>query len=591
MRPRDVFARLLRLAVPVAGWIALAVALGAATLGSSIGLMGASAFIIASAALSPPISVLQVAIVGVRFFGISRGVFRYLERLISHRVTFGLLAEVRVWFYRAIEPLAPARLIDYRSGDLLARALGDVEALEDFYVRVLAPPLVAIVVSAGATLFLVRFHISLALILLGFLALSGIAVPLLTRWLGRPAEREAIQARAALQTHLVETVQGLPDLLAAGAAGRWQGRAAALNERLTTAQARQARVEGFSEALGAGLPWLCAAALLGRSVPLLAAGSLNGVQLTVVVLIALAAFEATAPLPATLQRLEGSLEAGRRLFELADTLPAVATPLSPAPLPSGADDLAVEGLYFRYAADEPPALDGISFALPAGRRVAIVGASGAGKSTLFNLLLRFWDYEEGHIRLSGVELRDLTPEDARSAFGTVRQAAYLFAETVRDNLLLARPGADDDALMAAAQTAQIAERITTLPEGLDTWIGEGGARLSGGERQRLALARALLGSAPILLLDEPAANLDALAGQAVMQATLAAASGRSLLLITHNLVGLEAFDEVLVLDRGRIAERGRHDELLGRPGGLYRRMWEIQQGAIPEAPLPRPEGD
>ncbi len=571
--------RLLALAVPLRWWVVLSVLLGTAAIGSSVGLMTTSAYIIASAALQPPLADLQVAIVGVRFFGIARGVFRYLERLVSHNVTFGLLARLRVWFYRAAEPLAPAHLQQHRSGDLLSRFVADIETLENFYVRVIAPPLVAALISLGTALFVAHVDPHLAVILLCFLALAGIGLPTLTQVLSRTPGRQIVVVRAALNAELVDGIQGLADLVAFGQAGRHRERVQALTRELSHVQMRLARVESLHSALSALLASLAVLAVLTRAIPLVSQGDLSGVQMAVLVLAVLASFEAVLPLPLAAQNLESCLEAGRRLFAVADTSPPVRNPVVPLPLPEDRS-LTVRSLRFCYEPGTPPALDDISFTLAPSSKLAIVGPSGAGKSTLINLLLRFWEYDQGEILLGGCDLRRIDPDDVRRAFSVVTQHTHLFNATIRDNLLVARPDADEAALVRAATLAQLHSFVESLPLGYDTWIGEEGVRLSGGERQRLALARAVLKDAPIFLLDEPTANLDTLTEHAVLQAILAAADDRAVLLTTHRLVGLEAMDEILVLHRGRVAERGSHADLIRQPGGLYRRMWELQNQVL-----------
>lgn len=576
---RTPLVRLLTLAAPLRWWIALSVLLGTAAIGSSVGLMTTSAYIIASAALQPPLADLQVAIVGVRFFGIVRGVFRYLERLVSHNVTFGLLARLRVWFYRAVEPLAPAHLQQHRSGDLLSRFVADIETLENFYVRVIAPPLVAALVSLGTALFVARFDLRLAMILLCFLALAGAGLPILTQALSRTPGGKIVTVRAALNAELVDGIQGLADLVAFGQAERHREQVRALTRELSHVQMGLARVEGLHGALGGLLASLTVLAVLTRAIPLVSQGDLSGIQLTVIVLAALASFEAVLPLPLAAQNLESCLEAGRRLFAVADASPPVRWPVVSLPLPEDRS-LTVRGLRFCYEPGAPPALDSISFTLAPGAKLAIVGPSGAGKSTLINLLLRFWEYDEGEILIGGCDLRQIDPDDVRRAFSVVTQHTHLFNATIRDNLLVARPDADEAALVGAATLAQLHSFVESLPLGYETWIGEQGVRLSGGERQRLALARAVLKDASIFLLDEPTANLDALTERAVLRAILAAADGRAVLLATHRLVGLEAMDEILVLHRGQIAGRGSHADLIRQSGGLYRRMWELQNQVL-----------
>ncbi len=570
------FWRLIKLTFPLKWWIGLAALLGFATIGSSIGLMAAAAYIISAAALHPPIAALQVAIVGVRFFGLSRGVFRYLERLVSHQVTFRLLARLRVWFYQAVEPLAPARLMQYRSGDLLSRVVADVDSLQHFYIRVIAPPVVAVLVIGLIGWLLAAFAFQLAVTNLIFLLLVGLGLPWLSHYLSRGVGHTLTTGRAELNVALVDTLQGEADLLIAGQAAAQQERIDRLSHTLAEAQERAAWVNGLQTALAGLLVNWSSLAMLLIAVPLVNQGQLDGVYLAVLVLTAIASFEAVAPLPEAWPQLAHSLAAAKRLFELVDAAPVVPEPppatVSPTPRDFG---LVVERLSFRYSQIDPPALHNLSFSIPAGHKAAIVGPSGAGKSTLVNLLVRFWDYPSGEIRLGGYDLRQYRPDQLRQLISVVTQQTHLFNDTIRGNLLLARPQASEIDLIRAAQQAQLHDFIQTLPQGYDTWIGEQGLRLSGGQRQRLAIARALLKAAPVLILDEPTANLDPLTERELMQTIHSVLDGPTTLLITHRLTGLEPLDQILVLQAGRIVEQGRHDELL-QAGGLYWRMWSRQ---------------
>ncbi len=499
---------LLGFLAPFWRWGALAVLLGFLTIGSSIGLLAVSAWLIATAALQPSIAVLQVAIVGVRFFGIARGLFRYLERLVSHQVTFRLLAEIRVWFYSAIEPLAPARLSGERSGDLLSRIVSDVGALEQFYIRTIAPPLVALLVAALALLLVGSYHLSLIFPFLIFLSLAGVALPLTAQVLARAAGRQLAERRAALSAALVDGIQGTADLVAFGAADTYGLRIRSLSGALAESQARMAAVTGLNGALSSLCTWLAVVSVLAVAVPLVATGGLAGVSLAVLALAIIASFEAVLPLPQAGQALEASLAAARRLLDLVEQPTGIEAsaglsgqPAQPAEASNPEDHphsraaepaLRVQGLTLRYTPDEPPTLEDVTFEVPAGSRLAIIGASGAGKSTLIGALLRFWDYERGTIHLAGRDLRSLDPEVGRGQIGVVTQQTHLFNATVAENLLLARPDATQAELEAAARAAQIHDFIMTLPRGYATPIGEQGWQLSGGERQRLAIARALL---------------------------------------------------------------------------------------------------
>ena len=563
------------------GWVALSVLLGALTVGSNVGLMGTSAYLISSAALHPELGTLQVAIVGVRFFGIVRGVFRYAERLTSHNVSFRLLARLRTWFYRALEPLAPARLMEHRAGDLLARIIADVETLESFYVRVVAPPLVAAVVAAGMTIFFARYDLPLAWVYLAFMLVLGIGVPMLSWTLSRRAGTELVSRRAALQARLVDGIQGLAELLVFSRRTDYYESLAADGKAYGQTQRRLASLTGFSSALTTLLVNLGMLVVLALAIPLVVTGQVSGVMLAVLTLSALAGFEAVMPLPLAAQTLSSSTQAARRLFEVVEnseqgieSSESISHPQFPIHH-SHFSTLSISALSFTYPNQSQPALQDITFQLAPGKRIAIVGPSGAGKSTLANLLLRFWDYSQGQILLDGRDLHEYAQEDVRRLVSFISQRTYFFNDTIRQNLLLARPTAAGSEVQNAAQRAQIHDFIIGLPKGYETIIGERGFRLSGGERQRLAIARTLLKNAPIFLLDEPTANLDPLTERHLLDMLFTLTRSQSLLLITHRLVGLENMDEILVLDHGSIRERGAHADLLAL-GGLYRRLWDLQ---------------
>ncbi|OGO16365.1 MAG: thiol reductant ABC exporter subunit CydC [Chloroflexi bacterium RBG_16_48_8] len=574
---RTIFGRLLKLNLIYWQWMSLSVLLGAATIGSSLGLMSTSAYIIAMAALQPSIADLQLAIVGVRFFGISRGVFRYLERLLSHQTTFRLLARIRIRFYEGLEPLAPAHLLDFQSGDILARIISDIETLQQFFLRVLAPPLIAAIISILAGLFIARYHLPLAWLLISGLFLAGVLIPGLIRSLSRGMGQRLIQTRAKLQATLTETLQGAADLLALNADHAQLKRVNEINRTFLLLQRQTGRFQALGDALSGWVIHLTIAAVLIIALPIVSNGGLSGVDLTVITLAIIASFEAVLPLSEAFQNLETTLAAGRRLFEVIDAEPTVKDPLKPLPRPE-TFELQSEALSFQYEETGPLAIADLSFHLPEGGCLAIVGPSGAGKSSLVNLLLRFWDPSGGRILLGGQDLRDYSASDLRSWMAVLSQNTQIFNGTIKENLLLARPEASEEQLIEAARRAQVHDFIMNLPETYETWVGEGGVLLSGGERQRLALARVLLKDTPILILDEPSANLDPLTEQAFFDSLCEIIEQRTTLLISHRLVAMDLADQILVLHHGRLIEQGDHISLL-KAGGFYRRMWDLQMQA------------
>jgi thiol reductant ABC exporter CydC subunit len=557
--------------------VTLAAALATWTTAANVGLLAIAAYLISLSALRPPLSALIPAAVVVQVLGGSRGFARYADRIVSHDLTFGLLKDMRVWLYGRLEPLTPAFLTRARSGDLLSRMVGDVEELQNLYLRAVSPVVVATAVCSSTLAVLYAFYPPAALVTFGFFALTGLGAPLVVGALERGSARRRAGFRAELDARLVDGLWGVADLLASGREQRARREVADTGECLRRQQNREALASGLREALHDLLAGLATLSVLLLAIPQVAdgtgGGALSGVYLALLALLTLGSFEAILPLGEAFQSLGGSVAAGERLFEIADEKPEITDPVSPLPAPEGRE-LGMDHLSFRYSSDEAPVLSDVSFRLGAGEKVAVVGPSGSGKSTLTSLLLRFHDPSEGRVLLDGEDLRDYAGEEARAVFAVAEQEAHLFDGSVRENMLLARPLAGDAELAAALRRTQL-----SLPDDLDTQVGEGGSRLSGGEKRRLVVARALVRESPALVLDEPTAGLDTLTELRLLDAIHATTRNRSLLLITHRLIGMDRMDEILVLDAGRVAERGTHEELL-RSGGMYRRMFEVQNRMI-----------
>ena len=564
-------------------WVVLSVLLSALTIGSSVALIGVSAWLISTAAIATSVADLGVAVVMTRLFGITRAVFRYLERLVSHNVTFRLLARLRVWFYEKLEPLAPARLMDYKSGDLLARVIGDVETLENFYVRVVSPSLTAILIGLVVSIFFASFYPPIAFVLILFFLTLGLILPLISQRVSRKPGGKLITQRADIQSQLVDGIQGLADLLAFGHGADRAKQIASTGKQYGSTQKQMARISAVHSALGTLLTNLGLWLVLFLVIPQVAAGNIKGVMLGTFALMTFASFEAVNPLPLAAQMWNASREAAKRLFEVVDTEPVTSDKVTSEQSPVTNYELRFTDLSFSYPNTKIPALEHVTFILRPGTSLAIVGPSGAGKSTVANLLFRFWEYELGEISLGGVSLKSLNQDEVRKRCALVSQNSYFFNTSVRENLRVARPKVSQDEMEFAARSAQIHEFIASLPKGYDTFIGEQGVRLSGGERQRLAIARALLKDAPILILDEPTANLDPITEKQVLDTLFEIMRGKTSLLITHRLVGLENMDGILVMDHGKIVEQGKHDDLLKRDG-IYHRLWDLQNKILYDIP-------
>ncbi|NMW17490.1 MAG: thiol reductant ABC exporter subunit CydC [Chlorobiaceae bacterium] len=565
-----IFLRLTALVKPYFWWMALAALIGFATTGSGIGLLMTSGYIIAKAALQPPMAALQLSILGVRVFGLARGVLRYAERLISHNITFKILAKLRLWFYDAIEPLAPARLMHFKSGDLLQRIVDDIQSLENIYTRVLGPPLTALLVAALMWFLLGIYSLQAALLIMLFHLLAGIGVPLLTMWLSRGLSVGVMNRKTVQQILALDLFQGIGELQIYGKLPEHLAQMRSAEKSKLLLQRKNALIEGMYDSLTGMLMNGAVIAILWALIPAVSSGGKNGISLAIITLAVIASFEPFLPLPATVKHLEADKHAGERLFEILDAKPETTAPATPLPFPAN-HDIRVEHLSFTYPGGLSKTLDRISFSLPAGQHIALVGPSGAGKSTITSLFMRFWNSTEGQITLGGLNINLFDPEEVRRNISLVSQRTYLFAETIRENLLLAKPNASDEEIKNALSAAGLSQFTSKL----DEWTGQHGMKLSGGERQRIAIARILLQNAPIVILDEATANLDGVTEREVTETLHAISAGKTLITITHRLKGMEQYDRILVLEKGKIVEQGAHGALMAEDG-LYRRMWDLQ---------------
>lgn len=535
--------------------LASAALAGSLAAACAIGLIGTAAFLISRAALHPPVLYLMVAMTAVRAFGIGRGVFRYAERLAGHEAALRILADVRVSVYRRLERLAPAGLGTFRSGDLISRLVGDIDGLADRWLRVRLPYAVAATAGAGTVALMAALLPPAGVVVAVTLAAAALVAPWLASLVARRAERQLAPRRGELAAVSLDVLRGAGELAAFGAEQAGLAQMSAADLAVSRCEGRSALGRGTGAAVAAlaagGAVW--GSLVLG--IGAVTAGALSGVLLAVLVLVPLAAHEVFAGLAPAAQQLPRIRSAGARV---AGVLAAPDPVREPGPgraktLPPAAPyDIRIDGLAARWRPDGPDVLRGVSLVIPAGQRVAITGPSGSGKTTLAMVLLRFLDPAAGTVTLGGVDITTLDGDALRTVIGLCAQDAHIFDSTLAENLRLARPAASHAELREALRRARLLGWADSLPDGLDTAVGEHGARLSGGQRQRLALARVLLADFPVVILDEPAEHLDEETAAALTHDLLAETRDRTVLLITHRTSMLGAADRVLALRDGVI---------------------------------------
>jgi thiol reductant ABC exporter CydC subunit len=588
MNRRQTLVRLLGMVQHLWGVMTVSTLMRALNYGSGIALLALGAWGVGHALLDPGrVRLLPLGLV-LTGGGILKGVFRYLEHFTGHYVAFRLLATLRHQLYQGLEPLAPAGLVDQRGGDVIAQAGGDVDRIEVFYAHTIAPVANAILVPACTLVVLSRFDPRLAWTLLPSLLVLGVAIPWLTDWLSR---RSSLRVRAAVAdvcTHLTDSIQGLREILAFGGESRRRAEIRARGERLIRLQERVSAAAGLQDALSDLAISLGILSVLGVSLRLIGVGALELADLPPVLALATTIFGPVVATSSVLHDFNQAMSSAARLFALIDRPPVVRDLVTARPPGPMEPSLHFENVFFRYPAQgvsdnghrqaEQAVLAGLDFEVSPGSTVALVGPSGAGKSTVVKLLLRFWDVDEGRVRIGQYDVRELPQDYVHRQIAVVSQQAHIFNTSIKENLRLGRPDANQAAVEGATRLADIHDFIISLPEGYETVVGEMGVKLSGGQRQRLAIARAFLKEAPILLLDEPTSNLDAETEQTIQSAIRRLMEGCTTLIIAHRLSTVMHADEILVLAKGRVVERGTHSDLLARDG-VYARLFAYQQAA------------
>ncbi|MEE7530490.1 cysteine/glutathione ABC transporter ATP-binding protein/permease CydC [Klebsiella huaxiensis] len=548
----------------------LGVVLAIVTLLASIGLLTLSGWFLSASAVVGVAGIYSfnymLPAAGVRGAAIIRTAGRYFERLVSHDATFRVLQHLRVFTFSKLLPLSPAGLARFRQGELLNRVVADVDTLDHLYLRVISPLVGALVVILVVTAGLSVLDVPLALTLGGIMLLTLLVLPPLFYRAGKPAGESMTQLRGQYRQQLTAWLQGQAELMLFNASDRYREQMEKTEVRWQDAQRRQAELNALSQALMLliggiaiiAMLWLASAGVGGNTQP--------GALIALFVFCALAAFEALAPVTGAFQHMGQVIASAKRITQITEQEPEVTfTQGEGQKLEQVA--LTLNQVTFSYPQQPSPALDNVSLQVKAGEHIAILGRTGCGKSTLLQLLTRAWDPAQGEIFLNHQPLTQLDETTLRQAMSVVPQRVHLFSATLRDNLLLASPQSSDARLSETLERVGLGKLLED--SGLNSWLGEGGRQLSGGELRRLAIARALLHDAPLMLLDEPTEGLDATTESQVLDLLAEVMRDKTVLMVTHRLRGLARFNQIIVMDNGKIIEQGSHAELLAEQGRYY----------------------
>ncbi|MBY7896216.1 cysteine/glutathione ABC transporter ATP-binding protein/permease CydC [Vibrio fluvialis] len=550
--------------------LTLGMLLAFVTLCASIGLLTLSGWFLSAAAvagLTIARETFNYMLPGafVRGFAMGRTAGRWGERVVSHNATFKLLTDLRIFFFEKLAPMIPGRVSNLRDADLLNRLVADIDAMDHVYLRLISPVTVGVLGIAALTALLCWFDMALGLTLGGVLLVLLLVWPVMFYKLGKRNGAELTQHKAEMRVATLDWLQGYSELTIFGAESRYRDAIYAAQEKLLANQKVNASFTGLASAL----------LLLANGWTLvlmlwLAADGVNGQapdpMIALVVFATMASVELLMPIAGAFQHLGQTLTSARRLNEIILSEPDVKFP-SEETRHSGQFDISFENLTFNYSGGEQPALKDVSLTIPAGHKVAIVGQTGSGKSTLIQLLCRYWDAQQGDIRIAGTRLQEWKESDLRAAISVVSQRVDILNGSLRDNLIMAKPAANDNELSTMLERVGLGKLLEA--PGLDAWLGDGGRQLSGGEKRRIGIARALLHNGPILLLDEPTEGLDKQTEQQIMALFKSHFENKTVIFITHRLVELETMDAVCLIEQGEIVEHGSHQALLAQQGRYF----------------------
>ncbi|WP_147803185.1 thiol reductant ABC exporter subunit CydC [Alkalicoccus halolimnae] len=530
----------------------------------AVALFANSGYLISSAAIMPPLYVLTVSIALLKLFSFSRALSRYAERLYSHRATFTMLSSVRTHFFRRLEPLAPRISQKFKSGDLLSRIVGDVESLQNYFLRVYYPPLVMAAAFLATIAFTAYFSVITAAILILGVLVTGWFLPAWFSVRQKKKAEDVRQARGSVSTEATEFLYGFRDLKLHQQLDKKEAMLMDESAKYVDEQARASRKRLASRTWNQGAAFVVSWLVLTIGALLVTMGQLDGIFLAMLVMVSLTVFENVTPMAAYPSYKEESRQAAGRLENvMEDETSKIPDKTDPQPFPSGIPDVSFQNVTFTFPEEDRPALRNISFTIEKGSRTAVVGASGSGKSTLLQLLLSIYLPDQGEVKFGDLSTNRLQEEEIWQSVNAVLQDQHFFYGTIRENLLLAKSGAEDEELRT------VLDRLKLEHLDLNEAVQEKAGNLSGGERQRLGLARALLRNVPVWLLDEPTSSVDAATEKHVLEEVYKEASEGTMIVVSHRLQGLEEMDQILVMDAGAVVESGTYQELMKRRGVFY----------------------
>ncbi len=551
----------LKLFKPHRVWLVFGILLSFLTTLTAITLLTLSGWFISSSAIAGLLVIdgnaltfnFMLPAAQIRALAITRTLGRYGERIATHEATFRVLASMRSWFFQQLIPLVPGRLSLMRSGDLLSRITADIDALDALYLRLLVPAIVALLGIIAVTVFLSFYAPVISLTTGLILIVASVWVPWLFNRLGQEGAEQLIVLATNFRISNLDMLQGLSELITNQAYGRFSTYLSQFSDVMINTQRLNNRLSAISSTITFLLAQVSVLITLILSTFLYTEQVLSGAEVALVIFCVMAAFELVTPLPLAMQMLGKTQKAAQRIRQVADMPPTTLNPLEPFSLPNQYD-IALENVSFRYSEQQDWVLKNINLSIPHGSKIAIVGISGSGKSTLLQLLMRYYDPEMGQVLLNGQSLKHWHTDQLMSCFGVLSQRSQLFAASIRENLLIAKPNASENELSAAIKAAGLEKFLSYLPDGIETWVGESGVKVSGGEARRIALARLYLKNAPLLIMDEPTEGLDSDTERDVFNALSVFAHNKTVIMVTHREAGLGLVDVVYRMESSVLKE-------------------------------------